>query len=684
MNFHPAGSQLVRNLRLCSFLSRGCALTDFRSCSIRIQKYGLATQEKPNGFPYCLGNHMKLTSIRFHSSEKTQQQIPTAVLENEPEDGNIHNRGIRGVSVPSVDHSTKRTKTQNLEPLTEEFTTEQRILSSTERAKSLELFFGRLQRCTSPSDVLDLYVESTVIWKQISSCLMTMWKTTKSMSEDQKRYERKLMFEHPVFEKICQQALKEVQSMSCSDLAYSLFALVKIGVSQHSRLIHTLLRVIQERLNAFDERALSVLSSCLKNMEDGKSVDALRVGLRLLIELRIPEIKSVMSLQTMMRCIGKDAPLTLKKKLENKALSLLKAFTLPNSQYMFITLSVMGHRSHPLLGACSNRIIENIHSIPFWRFVHILQSCKDLQYRNPALLTAAGNHVASTLPIWQIKQLTHFLVLFADLGFRHTELMNIFAPIVLAKSESLALKDVLSVLRVYSLLNHRPKEDWTEQFLQTLSDVFQLYLSKCSSLELLRGVYYLCLMGHYPQAALSQLFQDDILSELRSSANVNRESNERMLQYINVCLELENPSFVRPVNASVANPLLPSVSVNSEVQKAVDAILGDSSLCHQGLVLKNIHFIDFEIALDQEGKNVVPFPQGDEVDHDTNIQRVAVLYAPVSAFCFGTMHPKERLAMKIRHLEILGYRVVLVSEQEFGKLSEDEQVKFLKSAIFAE
>lgn len=37
---------------------------------------------------------------------------------------------------------------------------------------------------------------------------------------------------------------------------------------------------------------------------------------RLLVESRLPEIKNVVLLQTMMRVVGKDAPLNLKRKLE--------------------------------------------------------------------------------------------------------------------------------------------------------------------------------------------------------------------------------------------------------------------------------------------------------------------------------------------------------------------------------
>ncbi|XP_051874261.1 FAST kinase domain-containing protein 2, mitochondrial [Pristis pectinata] len=681
MNAHPAGSQLVRILRLCSSFSRGYTVTGYGDCSTLIQKNGFVSSRTQNGFLYHLKNCLGLTLFRFQSSER-MPHIPS-----EAEDVNNHTGETKDSSVvptPSISSSTNTASSQYRGPTTEGSSTDWKSMSLMERRRSWEQFCDELQQCTSPSDVLDLYRQSHVTWKHISNSLMTLWATTKRMSDDQKRYERKLMFEHPVFEEICQQALKEAQLMSCNDLVYSLFALVKIGVSQHSRLIHTLLRVSQERLNEFDERALSVLSSCLRTMEESKNVIALRAGLRLLVELRIPNIKTVMALQTMMRCIGKESPLPLKKKLENKALSLLNQFTLPNSQYMFITLAVMGYRSYPLLEACSNRVIENIHGVPFWRLVHLLQSCKDLSYRNAALLTAAGNHVASMLAIWEVKQLILFLKLFADLGFRHIELMDGFAQMVPARSESLTFKDMLSTLRVYSLLNHCPEEGRIEQFLQTLIDLFQSHLSKCSSLELLQGVYYLCLLRHYPSAALNQLFQDDVLSELQSSANLNREANKRTLQCIKLCMELENPSFAVPEIARIAEPLPASFVVNSAMKEVVEAILGDGSPYRWGSVLRNVHFIDFEIALDQERKCVVPLPQDDEIIQSTNIQRVAVLCAPVSAFCLGTEHPKDKLALKVRHLKALGYHVVLVSEHEFGKMSEDERVEFLKSAIFGE
>ncbi|XP_069790353.1 FAST kinase domain-containing protein 2, mitochondrial [Narcine bancroftii] len=681
MNAHITASQLVRILRLGSFFSRGCTVTGSRNCSNLIQNNGFELPRRQNNFLHRSSNCLGLTSVHLQFSERMHQ------ISSEAEHVNNCARETADSSVEStlsVSSSTEGTSSQSGELGPEGSSTEWKNMSLAERRASWKQFHSELQQCTSPSDVLDLYEQSIITWKHISYSLMTIWETTKRMSDDQKRYERKLMFEHLVFEKICRQALKEAPLMSCNDLVYSLFAVVKIGVPQQSRLVHTLLRVTQERLNEFDVRAVSVLSSCLRNMAKSKNVTALRAGLRLLVEQHLANINTVMGLQTVMRCIGKESPLPLKKKLESKALSLLNEFTLPNSQYMFITLADMGYRSYPLLEACSNRIIDNIHSIPFWRLVHILQSCKDLQYRNPALLSASGNHVASMLTIWEVKQLSFLLVLFSDLGFRHIELMDGFAQIVLSRSKSMTFKDVLSTLRVFSQLNHRPAEEQVEQFLQILTDLFQSHLTKCSPLELLRGVYYLCLMDHFPRVALSQLFQEDILNELQSSANYNQESNKQMLQYIKLCMELENPSGAPPEVARITDPLPPSITVKMAMKEAMEATLGDSRLYRLGTVLRNIHFIDFEIALDQERKKVVPYPQDDEIGHDPNVQRVAVVCAPGSAFCLGTVHPRERLALKIRHLKVLGYHVLLISEYEFGKLSEAERVEFFKSAIFGE
>lgn len=178
-------------------------------------------------------------------------------------------------------------------------------------------FYDHLQRCGSPSDVLDLTCQYAPTVRQVSNCLTHMWSTTKKMSDEQQRYELQLMFEHPAFDKLLQNAMKRVGHMRSEDIAYSLLGMVKLGVPQRSRVVQTFLRncqvgserllnkhvlilailllcclmfcVIvvmrfivhkQEKLNDFDEKGLSILASSLAHMKDTPNIVALKEGMR--------------------------------------------------------------------------------------------------------------------------------------------------------------------------------------------------------------------------------------------------------------------------------------------------------------------------------------------------------------------------------------------------------------------
>lgn len=548
----------------------------------------------------------------------------------------------------------------------------------------LQDFTVALRKCTSPSDVLHLTTRYSLSTKQHSNCLTTMWDSTKKMSEEKRRYERTLMFEHPAFAQLCLRVSQEASRMAPDDLVYSLHALLKLKVSQRARVIETLFRHCQERLNELNEKAMSVLASSLEGLENTKNVEALRYGLRLRVEQRIPRIKSPLALQTMMRCIGKDAPTSLKEKLESKALQLFDQFSLPNCQHMYTTLASMGFSSLPLLDACSNRIIGNINGIPFWRFVHILQSCKDLQYENVDLFYAVGDYVAGTMYMWQIKQIVLFLSLFENLGFRHEGLMDAFAEKVIARPESLILKDLVISLRVYSMLNHFPGGQ-NPQFLYALNTILELYLSRIPAVELLRVVYSFCIMGYFPQTPLDQLLQEDTLNELLNSASQNITMNERMLHYVNLCLELDKSSVTKPAATVVLEtPSSGLLTTTTSLRLAMQDILGDEDYFHHKVQFTNDYYIDFEICMDEDRRKVIPLTEKDDVGNTASVQRVAVLCAPPSSFCLGTDHPKGKLAMKMRHLRAMGYHVVLVHEQEFEEMKMEERNVFLKSHIFAQ
>ncbi|KAL4609043.1 FAST kinase domain-containing protein 2, mitochondrial [Arapaima gigas] len=515
------------------------------------------------------------------------------------------------------------------------------------KAEPQVLFHNELQSCRSPVDVLDLCERYNMTSKQISYSLGRIWDTLKTIPEEQRSYQLQLVYEHPTFEKLCLRLLLDSPQMKHGNLVYSLLPLVRLGVSQRSRVVQTLLRAAQENLNDFDERSLSVLASTLEVMQRCQNVDALKNGLRLLTWKRVTTIKNVETLQSLMRCVGKDAPMKLKRRLEEKALSMADQFTLPNSQFMFITLAAMNFSSKPLLDICRNKMIENIQGIPFSRLMAVLKACKALQYRDHLMLSAIAEHLESTFDMWSHKQMVTFLLNFEDLSFCPTSLMDAKAEKLIGDCGSLTKRDLQSVLKVYSSLNHVPQRH-EKEFLDCLTNVLESYLPKMTQLELLRSVYFLCILGHFPLAPLEKLLSEETLHELLSKDGAQRTGIEQMLHLVGLCLHVDCP------------PLLRSVTVPP------GGVSGPPAHCVISLPLTRME----DCTATRE-----------EPCTPKQCHRLAVLTVSPSSFCVGSRHPRGMLALKLRHLKALGFSPVLVPQRELEHLSPEKRDELLRSLV---
>ncbi|NXK27709.1 FAKD2 protein, partial [Arenaria interpres] len=515
-----------------------------------------------------------------------------------------------------------------------------------------------------------------------TNSLTTIWKIFRNLSEDQQRYEKQLIFEHPAFVKLCQQLLRDSRRMTRGDLVFSLHAVVNLGVPQNTLLVQTLLRVCQEKLNQLDNRCISVLATTLAELEKDKNVSALQAGLQLLVEQRIPNIRDIFILQNLMKCLGKDVPVFLKKKLEMAVLKEIDHLTFPNALRMFLALDAMYYCSIPILNACSKKIQENVHDVSFRHLILILEACYNLQYRNVKLFSAVADYINSTACLWDKRQMMLFLSAFETLGFQPSELMDIFAEKMTEDPEFLNLKNLLIVLRVYSRLNYIPR-DQKHLFFETLHNCLNKYLPQISNTELLKAVYSLCVLGYLPHRALDELLQKDSRGELFLSDDLYKEQKEVMLRSVKACVELDSPSFTKPAFVLTENS---SSLISLNLRKAREALielLGDENMFQQNVQLPYKYHIDFEIRMDSDRKKVLPISATD--DHaDSSVQRLAFLFVPLSAFCLGTTHPQGKLAVKKRHLNKLGYHVILVLNKKFQEMTNEDAVEFLKEKIYSE
>lgn len=99
------------------------------------------------------------------------------------------------------------------------------------------------QECNSLSDVLDTFSRAPKF--PSSNYFSAMWTIAKRMSNEQRRFEKQLMFNHPAFHQLCGQMMREAKIMRCDHLLFGLHAVVKLGIPQNTLLVQTLLRVVQ-------------------------------------------------------------------------------------------------------------------------------------------------------------------------------------------------------------------------------------------------------------------------------------------------------------------------------------------------------------------------------------------------------------------------------------------------------
>nr|XP_036850906.1 FAST kinase domain-containing protein 2, mitochondrial [Manis javanica] len=158
--------------------------------------------------------------------------------------------------------------------------------------------------------------------------------------------------------------------------------------------------------------------------------------------------------------------------------------------------------------------------------------------------------------------------------------------------------------------------------------------------------------------------------------------NVGKLHILAACLKLDDNPFQNAKDLVL--PQLPSTPLypNAKVAEVLSSLLGEKYFS-ENVQLPHKYHIDFEIRMDTKRNQVLPFSPVDLSTPATNIQRVAVLCVPKSNYCLDSAHPRGFLAMKMRHLKVMGFHVILVNNWEMEKLEMKDAVKFLKTQIYS-
>ncbi|XP_077304630.1 FAST kinase domain-containing protein 2, mitochondrial isoform X2 [Lithobates pipiens] len=503
----------------------------------------------------------------------------------------------------------------NVSPLNEQISLKPDELASTPKMIPSYIMIA-LNKCTTPRDVLNVFLRPSYKKDELFKGVLKLWNTFLALNEKEKLTERDSIFGHPHFHNLTHGILKMAPVMPPEALIRILYMFVHLQINQESRLIQNLLLICQEHLTSFNEVELAILANTLEWLKSDTNVDLITFGLRLMIDMKIEEFNEVMPLLTMMKAIGRTAPLRLKLKLENKALQMVDRFNVAQSGTLFCILSDINFYSEHLLNACSDKLINGLDELSFTKIVSLLSCCCELNYSNEKLLTAVGDQVMKTICLWNPWQLALILQYFVHLNFRHVPLLDRYAEIFTNNLNSVKIWDLSEAVKFYSALNHLPEKK-TQQFLEAINTSLQENLNSMPPKKLLYIVYNLCVLEVCPDFAVNKLLQYE---------NFLNPKEQKIFAHINLCLMMNKP-FLKSHSFCCLKKVPPATTEDFQtLHTNIKNFIKDPDLYHYSLQIANTYYIDFMLALDIQDNKLVPVGdlQTDNLeiaDHSENVIR---------------------------------------------------------------
>lgn len=297
-------------------------------------------------------------------------------------------------------------------------------------------------------------------------------------------------------------------------------------------------------------------------------------------------------------------------------------------------------------------------------------------------------------------------------NYLSTLLLDRIASVVLQQIEKIHPFSVLAIILPFSILNYDPPQ--RNEFFGTCIQHLNSYLTLLDPLMLVFLGFSLATLEYFPEDLLKTIFNIKFLDRLDSQLELLCSSLNRRVQFrlmeLNRAVCLECPEYQIPwfhdrFCQQHYNKDIGSMNgAQQQISKMLAEILGGINCVKASVLTPYYHMIDFECILDKRKK---PLPYGShnitlgklpEMHWESNTQivgsrlppgaeRIALEFLDLRAFCTNIPHLKGKSAMKKRHLEILGYRVIQIPHFEWNSMAlstKDARMDYLRERIFGE
>ncbi|XP_063256626.1 FAST kinase domain-containing protein 1, mitochondrial [Prinia subflava] len=291
-------------------------------------------------------------------------------------------------------------------------------------------------------------------------------------------------------------------------------------------------------------------------------------------------------------------------------------------------------------------------------------------------------------------------------------LFDRIASVTVENTDKIPPSEIYFILFLFSALNYDPPDN--EEFFKSCIQHITSNLSHLETYHLVLLGHVLAMAGYFPEVLITTIFNVFFLSKLDDQLKVLPDTVKQRvhssLMKLNraVCLECPEfhiPWFHEPYCQRVLHNSTSQINPQRQhIHRMLTEILGGRHYSRISVLTPYCYEIDFECVLDVNKKPLPYMAQNIPLDgvggihlrHDIKdegrkalppgAQRIALEFLDSKAFSKDySRHLKGEPAVKKRHLEMLGYRVVQIPHFEWNSLvlsTKGEQLEYLREQLY--
>ncbi|XP_038078184.1 FAST kinase domain-containing protein 1, mitochondrial-like isoform X1 [Patiria miniata] len=296
------------------------------------------------------------------------------------------------------------------------------------------------------------------------------------------------------------------------------------------------------------------------------------------------------------------------------------------------------------------------------------------------------------------------------------DLMDRISEVATHKMNKITPMQVLYILSPFCTLNYLPPN--APQFFQACVARCEPFLDSLPSGYLVDLTHILTFLQQFHEPFIRHIFSLDFLTKLDEELETIPDRSmmyRRKLMYLNRTVALECPELQVPwFHEQFSQDLLKKRSLTLDsslmlIQSALVEVLGGAQYVRSFVVSPYYYDISFECVLDSDGNPLACADYGSVLNRSEakvagtmladlmqwgtqtkqlphGAQRVAIDFLSSSLFCINSRRTLGMVALKRRHMELMGYRYVQIPHFVWSSqaLTErEERTEYLRQLIFS-